>query len=344
MEQFNKFMKKIALIASFAFLSLGISAQSEDNKPSKDSVVPVLKDSTTGTPPEDLTVGDVKGTVQNKVIYLAKPAFPPAAGEAGAEGAVRVQITIGKEGTVTSAQMISGHPLLKETAEDAARRSKFRIMRDPSGEAIETQGALTYNFVIRKISWSRIGYGLSVLDRAPAASFPITAARKTFAPEWTAELQMLEKLAEIRRTEPAMPPRPTFVAASPTNVKERNNVKSVSIAQVYLRSAPSAEQIALSQNLISALTARLGSDEIASWQFNLGLDLRRAIAMQRHPDANTEGSLIIRRSIERAPAKASAEVIQALENLATIFARPKASLESPNEITKALNVIFSDKP
>jgi TonB family protein len=65
------------------------------------------------------------GIVNGKATSLVKPAYPPAARAVGASGSVNVQVVIDEEGKVIAATAISGHPLLKQAAEQAARESTF---------------------------------------------------------------------------------------------------------------------------------------------------------------------------------------------------------------------------
>ena len=80
------------------------------------------------------------GILNEKAVELPQPVYPPAARAAKASGMVIVQVTINEKGEVTSANAISGHPLLKASAVQAARGAKF-----PSG-ATKISGLLTYKF------------------------------------------------------------------------------------------------------------------------------------------------------------------------------------------------------
>ena len=324
-----------------SFFSLDAAAQTAAPRE-----VPVLKDATIGDAETNFTVGDVKGTINNKAITLAKPLYPPEARQAGVEGTVRVQITIGDEGTVTAANMISGDPLLKNASEDAAKKSKFRIARDAGGNPIKTEGVLVYNFNFPKANWIRIAYGLSLLDRLPVQTLQIPSIRKAFAPEWISELAMLEKLEEIRKTEPPMPSSP-FADAPKLAVFNKSGSGTVTSSTVVRRlnipAPPTIEQISLAQHLILALQSRLGNDELSLWQFNLGLDVRRAMEVSRNPNNRGESSQIIRQNIERASAGVSKEVLSALEDLAQFFDKPEHRPDSRNEIGKTLTIILSSK-
>ena len=88
------------------------------------------------TPPRNLNGGLLNGMAVN----LARPVYPPLAKQVGASGQVRVQVSVDANGNVVSARAVSGHPLLRSAAENAARQSKMR------GDAANTTGELLYNF------------------------------------------------------------------------------------------------------------------------------------------------------------------------------------------------------
>jgi TonB family protein len=85
------------------------------------------------------------GVVNGKAINLQKPTYPAAANAVHASGAVMIQVTIDENGNVISATPISGHPLLKQAAEQAARASKFSPTL-LSGQKVQTTGIIVYNF------------------------------------------------------------------------------------------------------------------------------------------------------------------------------------------------------
>jgi len=85
------------------------------------------------------------GIVNGKATNLVKPVYPPAAKAVRASGAVNVQVTINENGDVISASAVSGHPLLKPAAMQAARESKFAptIL---AGNPVRVTGVVVYNF------------------------------------------------------------------------------------------------------------------------------------------------------------------------------------------------------
>jgi periplasmic protein TonB len=86
------------------------------------------------------------GVVNGKATNLVKPPYPAAARAVRAAGAVNVQVTIDESGNVISASAVSGHPLLRAAAVQAARSSKFSPTM-LSGQAVKVTGVIVYNFV-----------------------------------------------------------------------------------------------------------------------------------------------------------------------------------------------------
>jgi TonB family protein len=85
------------------------------------------------------------GVVNGKATNLPKPAYPPIARTARASGAVNVQVLIDEDGRVVSANAVSGHPLLRAAAEQAARQARFQPTM-LSGQPVKVSGTIVYNF------------------------------------------------------------------------------------------------------------------------------------------------------------------------------------------------------
>ncbi len=80
-----------------------------------------------------------------KVKVWHEPYYPTVARVARVEGPVEVELTIDEEGNVTSARVISGHPLLKAFVLEAAQTWKFNpIMVD--GIAVRVQGRIIHTY------------------------------------------------------------------------------------------------------------------------------------------------------------------------------------------------------
>ena len=86
------------------------------------------------------------GPLNGRAISLATPTYPPAARAMRASGPVTVQVMIDESGNVLSAHAVSGNPLLRDSAEAAARRSRFTPVR-LSGQPVKATGFVSYNFV-----------------------------------------------------------------------------------------------------------------------------------------------------------------------------------------------------
>lgn len=83
--------------------------------------------------------------MNGKAVSLPKPAYPQGAMAVGASGSVSVQVTIDESGKVVSAVPVSGHPLLRAAAAQAANGATFTPTM-MSGQPVKVTGVITYNF------------------------------------------------------------------------------------------------------------------------------------------------------------------------------------------------------
>jgi len=102
------------------------------------------------------------GVLNGKALSLPKPAYPSAARAVNACGAVNVQIVIDEQGNIVSATAVSGHPLLRQAAEQAAIEAKFSPTL-LSGHPVRVSGVLVYNFV-GTASWLSEGFSLGIAE------------------------------------------------------------------------------------------------------------------------------------------------------------------------------------
>jgi TonB family protein len=75
---------------------------------------------------------------------LAAPVYPPLANQARIMGDVNVRISIHRDGSVVSAEVVSGHPMLQPAALESARKSKFYCWPDCTDDV--TTFVFTYTF------------------------------------------------------------------------------------------------------------------------------------------------------------------------------------------------------
>lgn len=98
-----------------------------------------------GNKPESLVKTVSGGVLNGKATSLPLPAYPPAAMAVKAGGSVTVQVLIDEDGNVFSAEAVSGHPLLRGAAADAARLARFSPTL-LNGGPVKVSGVLVYNF------------------------------------------------------------------------------------------------------------------------------------------------------------------------------------------------------
>jgi TonB family protein len=233
------------------------------------------------------------GVLNGKAISLPKPPYPAAASAVQASGAVSVQVLIDTEGNVESATAVSGHPLLRAAAVQAARNAKF----SPTmlmGQPVKVSGIITYNFV-GPFSPGAFGFELAFAERSgafgPNAGPSFLASQ--LPEDWSAEKGILNSIefAPI----PEEPKTESPKAESPKNeprksdsnrytvIGDRNFSASDRFTAVgSYRSAPGRklahQSIAAIRSLQSDTENRLIIDPKAQWHFRLGLRLGQLVA------------------------------------------------------------------
>jgi len=95
--------------------------------------------------------------------------------------------------------------------------------------------------------------------------------------------------------------------------------------------------------LIRALQARLDNDKLNSWQFSLGLNLRKALELYRNPYERSQAADIIDGLIKNKPDGVSPEVLKALNDIEKNFETQKLTLETNSTIRESMVVIFKSR-
>jgi len=103
--------------------------------------VPTIIADTNPPPKATISGGILNGRSINKV----KPAYPASAHRAGASGTGEVRVVIDETGKVIWVRAVSGHPLLRQAAEDATWQTRFPITK-LSGQPVKVSGVMLYNF------------------------------------------------------------------------------------------------------------------------------------------------------------------------------------------------------
>lgn len=117
------------------------------------------------------------GVVNGKAVNLAVPIYPEAASAIGLYGQVVVQVMIEIDGTVVTANAVSGHPLLKTASVNAALRSIFETL-SIGGNPVRVSGFIHYNFQPKRWNWLELGFSLKTTH----SSFYLRATAKNYFP------------------------------------------------------------------------------------------------------------------------------------------------------------------
>lgn len=334
------------LILLVTMFSVSVLPQS-----SGDYVFPVLKSTSKIDGSEDLQVGEVRGNIKTTAVYLPKPAYPDKAKDLGIEGSVQVGISIDDQGNVTKSSVLSGATELKVVAEDAAARSKFRMYRDATGQAIAIDGILTYTFEIKKAGWAKIGFDLGSLQKFPVSPFTAVRISKAIDPNWTDEFLLAEKLKAIGRANPGTPAilalgKPLLVSRSVTSASLSRSANSQTTStSVVLPSfrTPSPDQVSTAMNLIDGVKLRLADDKLGLWQFELGLGLQEIFHMTRAQSQMINPAKKVDDYLNHAPVSASTEMLKALGDLKKLLEKTGQRSEDGREIINTLAAIFQAK-
>jgi len=95
--------------------------------------------------PQRIRVG---GNVQQaKLVRQPKPVYPPLAKQARIQGVVRFTAIIGKDGTIQNLQLVTGHPLLVPSAQEAVKQWVYQPTL-LNGEPVEVITQIDVNFTL----------------------------------------------------------------------------------------------------------------------------------------------------------------------------------------------------
>lgn len=90
-----------------------------------------------------------EGVLEAQLISRIEPQYPPLAIQTRTEGTVRLHAIIGRDGRMTSLDVISGHPFLVKAALDAVRQWRYRPTL-LNGEPVEVETSITVIFRLQK--------------------------------------------------------------------------------------------------------------------------------------------------------------------------------------------------
>src|SRR5262249_52464605 len=121
----------------------GASIIKDAPPPPPPTPTPIVKPVATPTPDQVVRLTSV--ITQGRALRKVQPPYPALARQAHVQGSVQVQIGISESGEVSDVTLLSGHPLLRDAALQAARQWLFRPT-ELNGRAVRAIGVITFNF------------------------------------------------------------------------------------------------------------------------------------------------------------------------------------------------------
>ena len=296
--------------------------------------------------PDQRTVSG--GVLNGKATLLPKPAFPAEARAVGATGAVSVQVVIDENGDVVSANAVSGHPLLRAAAAEAAKGAKFSPTR-LEGVPVRVTGIITYNFVLG-LQVARMAFVLTHAELT--SSFGEYGAPESFAfqlpSDWSDEKAILKSLtfeqppetkADEKKVSIERPGDPPLVKDKTRyTIKGDANYPVASFAP-YGRRKLDASSIASVQKVSRMIEGRASEIESKAWAYELGKELGRLVA-EIDDTSKFQSNLAAIESLSgRAPATAVRSSLQQLNAFIEFAKKEGIRDDNGQEVTTRVGML-----
>jgi protein TonB len=92
----------------------------------------------------------VGGNVQQAMLVSQpRPVYPPLAKQARISGTVRFTAIIGRDGSIQNLTLVSGHPLLVQSATEAVKQWRYKPTL-LNGEPVEVVTQIDVNFTLNQ--------------------------------------------------------------------------------------------------------------------------------------------------------------------------------------------------
>ena len=88
-----------------------------------------------------------QGVSEGLLVHKVTPQYPPIAKSARVQGAVVLQASIGKDGTIQNLKVVSGHPMLSQAAIEAVKQWKYKPYF-LNGQPVDVDTTITVNFTL----------------------------------------------------------------------------------------------------------------------------------------------------------------------------------------------------
>lgn len=142
------------------------------------------------------------------LVKLSAPVYPPLARQASISGDVEVKLTIRQDGTIVSAEVLTGHGMLKQAALESAQKSRFECRRCTT----PIDYRLTYSFVVKKFDPEICKHAPKVPEvvfyrnHVTISADALCVETDTGPPEQTPSQNQQGEVALIRLSPPIYPP------------------------------------------------------------------------------------------------------------------------------------------
>jgi protein TonB len=106
--------------------------------------------SAANTPPPRVAPQKVRvssGVASGNLLSPIRPVYPQIAKQARIQGQVVIQATISKAGTIENARVVSGHPMLVQSALEAVKQARYKPYL-LNGEPVEVETTVNVNFTL----------------------------------------------------------------------------------------------------------------------------------------------------------------------------------------------------
>ena len=126
------------LLLTILFAGTAVESQQTPNEPGS---------SGEPTPEHPVRVRVSQGVSQNLITKRVKADYPKEARKKRIQGLVVLKILISREGEVTQAAVVSGHPMLAPAAVEAVKQWKFKPYL-LQGQPVEVETTIQINFTL----------------------------------------------------------------------------------------------------------------------------------------------------------------------------------------------------
>ena len=283
------------------------------------------------------------GVLNGKATYLAKPKFPAAARAVNESGSVCVQVLFEVEGNVRSATAVSGHPLLRAAAVEAARVAKFAPTR-LSGNPVKVYGVITYNFVA-SLYPARLGFILSHAERT--GMFGKYGGAESIASQlpsdWVEEKEAFRGLtfdnsvtSSVSSGEPSksVDAEPAKKDGDRITIKDDDNFSTASFGSSYVDRRLDAGSVTSIQGLTKMVEKRTAVNPQAAWNYQVGEALGRLVAELDDRSKIAANVADIDALLLRFPIQANLQAVEQLRDLVKLAKTEGLSAEQIEEIRR----------